>query len=886
MNNNPVTRFSEIFFKRSRLTILLTISVLLLGFYSYTTLLKREGFPVINLPIIIVNTPYLSGDPAKTEADITGKISSSITEIEGVKEIQTTSTSNLSSIFVSLDEGITTAEDAKDEIENEISKLNLEAEPIIIVPNAALVDGQNDLVFSIYSKDLTIEQLQQKALLIETELEKSDLIKEVNIKNQITTEFDFATQQEVTATRSYARSLVKNDGKLEAYDSLDIGVVKKNTDVGTIELSDEVKTIVERSLEKEELNGISALYSADPATYLRAQISSLESNAIAAMITIFVILLLFINLRSAILLALFIPLTLASVFFIFSIFGYTLNTISLFALILVLGLFVDDGTIIVEAIDCYKRQGQKGFQAVRSAINDIGIADISGTLTTVLVFLPLVFVTGILGDFIKILPMTVIIALLVSLLIALTILPFLSSFLIKDQDTKKKSKDNILSLIFNFVPKLMINFSEKSGRIVKQTLNSRYYRLGLFAISLILIGIGGFYASQLKLAFFAPAKDSDLITISVTNKVPSDIATAKSATTELEKLVVDNFSEEIQEIAYLDANQRGAEIRVSLSPITERDITAGEIVSEINELTKDNESLVVSASIVSAGPPVAQFPFAMQLFSENQTVLETKSAEIAEFIKSTELDKDVQVEDVKVDYTKEIRRKDNERFAEIRVKFNDKYDSATLLELQEIIEGEYNGEDNSEFSLGFDFGQESENANSFNSVVFAGLIALIVMYILLVLQFNSFTQPLLILVAIPFSFPILFPGLFYTDNPMSFFVVIGLTGLVGIVVNNTIILIEYANAQRKSGKSIIDSIAESVRLRTRPIFTTSLTTIAGLLPLALTEPFWEPLAFTIIFGLISSVMMIVIAFPVYYFFVESARDLFYKKVKKFKMRGL
>ena len=886
MNNNLVTKFSEVFFKRSRLTILLTISVLLLGFYSYTTLLKREGFPVINLPIIVVNTPYLSGDPAKTEADITGKISSSITDLEGVKEIQTTSTSNLSSIFVALDENVTTAEDAKEKIENEISKLNLEAEPIIIVPNAALVDGQNDLVFSIYSSDLSIEQLQQKALLIETELEKSDLIKEVNIKNQITTEFDFATQQEVTATRSYARSLVKNDGKLEAYDSLDIGVVKKNTDVGTIELSDEVKTIVEKSLEKEELEGISALYSADPATYLRAQISSLESNALAAIITIFVILLLFINLRSAILLAFFIPLTLASVFFIFSILGYTLNTISLFALILVLGLFVDDGTIIVEAIDYYKRQGQKGFQAVRSAINDIGIADISGTLTTVLVFLPLVFVTGILGDFIKILPMTVIIALLVSLLIALTILPFLSSFLIKDQDNKKKSKDNIVSLIFNFVPKLMINFSEKSGRIVKQTLNSRYYRLGLFALSIILIGIGGYYASQLKFTFFAPAKDSDLITISVTNKVPTDIATAKIATTELEKLVVDNFTGEIEEIAYLDANQRGAEIRVTLSPITERDITAGEIVREINELTKENESLVVSASIVSAGPPVAQFPFAMQLFSENQTILETKSAEIAEFIKETKLEKDVQIEDVKVDYTKEIRRQDNERFAEIRVKFNDKYDSATLLELQEIIEEEFSKDDNSEYSLGFDFGQESENANSFNSVVFAGLIALIVMYILLVLQFNSFTQPLLILVAIPFSFPILFPGLFYTDNPMSFFVVIGLTGLIGIVVNNTIILIEYANSQRRAGKSIIDSIAESVRLRTRPIFTTSLTTIAGLLPLALTEPFWEPLAFTIIFGLVSSVMMIVIAFPVYYFLVESARDLFYKKVKKFKMRGL
>jgi multidrug efflux pump subunit AcrB len=234
---------------------------------------------------------------------------------------------------------------------------------------------------------------------------------------------------------------------------------------------------------------------------------------------------------------------------------------------------------------------------------------------------------------------------------------------------------------------------------------------------------------------------------------------------------------------------------------------------------------------------------------------------------------------VKVDFTKDIRRLDNERYAEIKVKFDDKYDSATLLELQDIIGNEFNTED-SEYSLGFDFGQESENANSFNSVVFAALLALVVMYTLLVLQFNSFTQPLLILVAIPFSFPILFPGLFYTDNPMSFFVVIGLTGLIGIVVNNTIILIEYANLQRRNGKTLIDSISESVRLRTRPIFTTSLTTIAGLLPLALTEPFWEPLAFTIIFGLVSSVMMIVIAFPVYYYFVESTREMFYKAIAK------
>jgi multidrug efflux pump subunit AcrB len=154
------------------------------------------------------------------------------------------------------------------------------------------------------------------------------------------------------------------------------------------------------------------------------------------------------------------------------------------------------------------------------------------------------------------------------------------------------------------------------------------------------------------------------------------------------------------------------------------------------------------------------------------------------------------------------------------------------------------------------------------------------MYGLLVLQFNSFTQPLLILLAIPFSFPGLFAGLYYTNNPLSFFVVVGLTGLVGIVVNNTIMLIEYANAQRNEGKDLLFSISEAVSLRTRPILTTSLVTVAGLVPLAISEPFWEPLAFTIIFGLLSSVIMIIVAFPVFYYVVERLREKFYSRFNK------
>lgn len=886
MNNISITTITAFFVKRSRLTILLIGALLALGFYTYTSVLRREGFPVINIPVVVVNTPYLSGDAAKTESQITLPIYQAISDIEGVKEVQTTSTDKVSTVVVSLEESNVEANDIKEKIETKISALNLASDSFVIVPNAGFIDGQNDLLFTLYAQDMSIEQLQEKANLLKIELRKSQLIKTVNVKEQVTMSYDFSQRKEVKARTSFARIVVKEENSIVGYDGLSVGVIKKNVSVGTYDISREVQRIVSETLKKEEFKGINVSFNGDPAVALDKQISSLESNAIAAIITIFVILLLFISWRSAVILALFIPLTLGAVFLTFSLLGYTLNTISLFALILVLGLFVDDGTIVVEAIDYYKRQGYKGFEAVKKAIDDIGVADISGTMTTVLVFLPLTAVTGILGDFIKILPITVILSLLISLVIALTILPFISLVLIRDKSTVKK-EESLFDRIVDFFPGIVLRFSEMSGAIARYVLKNTLLKIVMFIFSLVLIGIGGVYASRLSFNFFAPAKDSDIISVSMVFQPPYSIDGARERSIRLEQLIEDKYPQEIVSIDYFNATDKSANLRINLIPVADRTITAQEIVKGINEDAKGVSGAIISASIVSAGPPSAQFPFAMQVYADNNTLLTTVADEVKEFIRTQQLDNGVTVEDIKVDYLSEVRRLDGTRYAEIRVKFGGDNDSATLLELQEKIEGRFTAnvleslsEQFSEVAtIGFDFGQESDNASSFSSVALAGIISLFVMYAVLVLQFNSFTQPILILLAIPFSFPGLFSGLYYTNNPMSFFVVIGVTGLIGIVVNNTIMLIEYANSQRAEGKNVIDAISEAIRLRTRPILATSLTTVAGLVPLALSEPFWEPLAFTIIFGLLSSVFMIMLAFPIYYYFIETLRERFYRVVK-------
>lgn len=132
-------------------------------------------------------------------------------------------------------------------------------------------------------------------------------------------------------------------------------------------------------------------------------------------------------------------------------------------------------------------------------------------------------------------------------------------------------------------------------------------------------------------------------------------------------------------------------------------------------------------------------------------------------------------------------------------------------------------------------------------------------------------QPLLVFLAVPFGFFGVFTLLELTDNALSFFVMVGFIALIGVVVNNTILLVDAANQARRRGLRPGLAIGEAVERRFRPLVATTITTVVGLLPLALSDPFWESLGFTLIGGLISSTLMVLIAFPVFYLAVEKVR---------------
>ena len=170
-------------------------------------------------------------------------------------------------------------------------------------------------------------------------------------------------------------------------------------------------------------------------------------------------------------------------------------------------------------------------------------------------------------------------------------------------------------------------------------------------------------------------------------------------------------------------------------------------------------------------------------------------------------------------------------------------------------------------------GELQERNEAFSGVSNAVLIAIISIFSVLVLQFRSFRQPLIVFLAIPFAVTGMIWALWITGNTFSFTASIGLTSLVGIVVNNSIILVDYINKLRERGKPLNEALQLAAETRLTPIVLTALTTIGGLLPLTLRGgTLWAPMGWTIIGGLLVSTMLTLVIVPVIYKLLERKKE--------------
>ena len=489
---------------RNKNTVFLMMIILLgFGFYSYRTL-PKELFPDLVWPTIFVQTMYPGNPPLDIENLITRPLEKEIESAKGVKEIRSTSTQDISAIFVEFNTNVK-IEDALQEVKDAVEKAkgelpdNLLTDPVVID-----LDLSEFPIMNInLSGDFSINELKEYAEMLEDEIERVPEISKVeitginerevqinvdmhklsvfelsfdDIENAIAYENismsggeiklgssrrsirvigEFTDPSEISdiivkwenhnivymrdvAEVIYGFEEPRSYTRLDLQPVVSLQVIKKSGE-NLLIATDQVFEIINEAVESRTLPpNLNIVYTNDQSEMVRDQLSNLENSMIMGVIFVILVLFFFLGTRNSLFVGFAIPMSMFLSFMILGLQGSRINMIVLFALILALGMLVDNAIVVVENIYRFVNRGYSKLDAARKAVGEIAIPIITSTATTLAAFFPLLFWDSIMGEFMKYLPMTLIIVLTSSLFVALVIIPVISSSFIKAGDQNPK----------------------------------------------------------------------------------------------------------------------------------------------------------------------------------------------------------------------------------------------------------------------------------------------------------------------------------------------------------------------------------------------------------------------------------------------------------------
>jgi multidrug efflux pump subunit AcrB len=885
-------KLTVMFFNRPRLTAILWLAISIFGIFSYTTLLKREGFPSVQIPVAVVTGTYFVNDPAKVDVEAARPLAEIILQQNNVDSVETQSAGNFFSAQIQYEEGTDTkqAVTVLEEAVKKSGKLPKDAALKYNVPYFGATGGdveQIDVAVSFYHKEnkASVSEITAKAQEAANWLKDKNLsnVKSVSIKSPYDTITDPASGKSVTVQRSFDRFGTRRGDTNEFFNSVTIAVAA-NDGADVIELDEQVNEALRELNEQERFSGYEAEVSASFAPSIEENISELQRVLLEGLLAVLVVGSIVIAIRASFITVIsMITVLVATLGFLYLI-GYTLNVITLFALILGLALIVDDTIIMVEAIDAARSKDKDPQKAVKTATRKVSRAMVAATLTASLSFAPLIFVGGVLGSFIRAIPVTIIASLLISLVVALVFIPFFARFLLLGK--KQMGKQGVKEIAAGFEARLA-HFVARPMLWARNS-NRKLFLVGSIAIiiGLAFIGAGGYIAKDVVFNIFPPTKDTNGVAVRLNYPPNTDINQAQKITEKADKLVGEIVGSNFVESSYYSTGSaQSAMLQVQLTPYGKRDITSPQIVDQLQ--TKfDNEFKEARAAVaqLDVGPPAAAF--AVQITAENRPAALKAADDLSTFLSNVELKRlngtVARLENVNVSSPDEYIRVGERQIVQVTAGFNAD-DTTTLVNLaQDAARQEFSEEKLRQYGLEsdaitFDLGQEAENQESFNTLLLAFPILLVAMYLLLAVEFRSLLQPLLIFLAIPFSFFGIMLGLNLTDNAISFFAMLGFFALVGLSIKNTILLTDFANQARRVGAEPIDAAVAALEERFRPLFATSMTAVVSLIPLTITSPFWEGLGVVLIFGLLSSTFLVITVFPYYYLGAEYLRSRFKRR---------
>ena len=745
-------------------------------------------------------------------------------------------------------------------------------------------------------------------------------------------------------------SLAADDGGMETRTNDEPSVIMsvlQESGANTADVSASFKESLDSLLGKPEFEGVTADILFDQGDYIQLAIGNIGQSLILGGIFAMLVLFLFLkSVRSPIIIGVAIPYSVIVTFVLMYFSDFALNILTLGALALGIGMLVDNSIVVIENIERHLAMGKKRGQAALDGTKEVGGAITASTLTTIAVFLPVIFISGLIGRIFTEFAMTISFSLLASLFVALTVIPMMASRMLKkpkrDLETRRRRS------------KSYRNFE----RSVIWSLRHRKTVLGLTTVLLAVSALGLYKVGT----EFLPATDEGFVSIAV--NLP-DGASAE-ATGEVIRKIEERLKQEEDVEVYVSltgGTQQGlaqgsgeadkGELYVKLKPLDDRDRSVFEFVDDVQPDIQeygDEDTEITFNLQTAAGSSPNTLTFTMT--DTDKTRLESAAEQTVDRLSDVEGVTDVTndltegVDEILIKVDRESASANGFAPAQIASTVNDltrgvtatqivgedgdvqavqirtggnldsveavgqlklRAPSGTFVTLEsladiEIAEGpaairrvdqanavRFTVHYASSRTLGevtADVEDTLENADlpeetdisysgdrelfedAIDDMIMAVILAVVLVYIVMAAQFESFKYPLVIMFTVPLMIIGVSLGLFLANMPISVSSVIGILILVGIVVNNGIVLVDYINQRKNEGMPSFDAIVVSVKDRVRPILMTALTTILGLVPLSLgigegTE-INQPMGIAVIGGLITSTALTLYIVPVVY----------------------
>lgn len=716
-------------------------------------------------------------------------------------------------------------------------------------------------------------------------------------------------------------------------------------------LSATIKQQVEQIKEEQFPENVVITDVQDTAEFIRQDLSNLTKNGIATVVIVVTLLLLFIGWQEALMAGFSIPLAFLMTFIGLTIVDLSINFMTLFSLILALGILVDSAIVINEGLSKHRKAGKDPRTAAIDTIIEFQYPLMSGTLTTVFAFVPMLLTGGIIGEYIKSIPITVTLVLVSSLFVALAIVTTFSAYLFKKSNSPDEGKKVL------WTEKLFSSMKKSYQSTLTNLLQSKAARRKLAGL-LVVVGLIAYSlpATGLLRVELFPSDDFGYFTVNIEKPFGTTLEDTRDTVLLLAEEIkgddrVKNY------VINVGATAHEASILINLIDKAEREESSTQIIEEYRTSFPRLENTEVTIAQESSGPPGAA-PVEIKIQGDDLETLDTLSAEFERLLETipgtanvkntvvetngqfvfyidriraqqygvnatqvalelrnaingaeaTEITQDGEEIEVIVKYAlntsagevagdttitdiatiegltiktptgdvpvkslvniqlensrANIEHEDGNRV--VKVQSDVESDTTPLdvfAEVSKRMEQEIEVPADVIVTLG---GENEDTQESFADMLRAMILAIILIAGLMVLQFKSFRQSILIIITIPLALIGVFPGLLLMNQPISFPGVIGIVALAGIVVNNAIILIDRINNNRAEGMHIEDAIVEAGNARIEPIVLTTITTVFGILPLALTQAIWASLGYSIIFGLLFSTVTTLVVIPILY----------------------